>query len=526
VHRLARSIGPDVMEIPSPRHSIINRLGPRLFAPAAVAIIVFSAAFGTLPSASAANASTQPLSPSSVVANDVASSGFLIGPDVSGWQHTGGNIDWAAVAASGVSFTFVKATEGLNGGTIPYTNPNFARDFAGAGNNGLYRGAYHFARPALPLSTAVDQARHFVSVTGAMNNALDLPPVLDLEVTGDLAPTDLIAWTTTWLTAVQNLTGRQPMIYSGPSFWYSAMANTTALNTYPLWIARWNNNPDPLPLPGGWTAWSFWQYTSTGAIPGIVGNVDISRYCCSLARLAALSGSPSGRPHIYLRNSTTTGVANTDYVFSASAGGTLLMCDWNGDGTDTPGVFVNGTWYLTNSTTGGIPEIDFAFGDPGDIPVCGDWNGTGSDRPGVVRRGAALTWFLSNTLGSGFADRSFSYGDRFDAPLVGDWNGDGTDTPAVKRGAMWYLSNTSGVPRADQSFAYGNPSDIGVIGEWTRTGHDSVGVKRGAVWYLTNTLGAPFADITMTYGEPSDIPLTGRWRAGATSSVGISRPTL
>ncbi len=449
--------------------------------------------------------------------------GLFIGPDVSSWQHTGGTIDWNAVAAAGTTFAFVKATEGSDSGSPPYTNPFFAGDFAGAGTAGLYRGAYHMARPALPLTTAEDQARQFVAVAGTMHGALDLPPVLDLEHDGGLSPADLTSWASTYLSTVRQLTGRLPMIYTSPNFWANALGDTTSLNAYYLWIARWTTAPDPLPLPGGWTSWMFWQYTSTGAVPGIVGNVDISRFCCSLANLAQISGSPSGRPQLFLRNSLTSGVADTSYTYAAPAGGTVLMCDWNGDGVDTPGVFLNGIWYITNSQAGGLSQREFGYGNPGDVPVCGDWDGNGTDTPGVFRHGS---WYLTNTTGSPVADVAFGFGNPTDTPLVGDWNGDRRDTPAVKRGATWYLVDSLGRATADRAFGYGNPGDTGVVGEWNRSGRDGIGVRRDGTWYLSNTPGQPRADIVIGYGDPGDTPVTGRWTAGAGVTIGIVRPTF
>jgi len=360
-------------------------------------------------------------------------------------------------------------------------------------------------------------------VTGRLQGALDLPPVLDLEHDGGLTPTDLTTWASTWLSTVQQLTGRVPMIYASPGFWTSAMGNTTSLKAYPLWIARWTTALDPLPLPGGWTSWMFWQYTNAGALPGIVGNVDLSRFCCSIAKLAEISGSQLGRPRLYLRNTPSTGIADQTYTYGAPAGGTTLMCDWNGDGVDTPGVFLNGTWYITSATTGGLSEVDFGYGDPGDLAICGDWDGNGTDTPGIVRRGA---WYLVNTIGKPTADVSFGYGNASDTPLVGDWDGNGTDTPAVKRGTLWYLVNTAGKPTADLSFGYGNPGDVGVVGDWTGSGRDSVGIKRSASWFLVNTVGKPTADIVASYGNPGDVPVTGRWLGPGPTGIGIVRPTF
>src|SRR5690625_3029971 len=63
----------------------------------------------------------------------------LYGQDVSGWQ---GRVDWAAQAAAGSRFSYVKATEGRS-----YRSPDFDHQYIGAGEAGLVRGGYHFARP-------------------------------------------------------------------------------------------------------------------------------------------------------------------------------------------------------------------------------------------------------------------------------------------------------------------------------------------------------------------------------------------
>jgi len=84
-----------------------------------------------------------------------------------------------------------------------------------------------------------------------------------------------------------------------------------------------------------------------------------------------------------LRNSATTGVGDIVFVYGDPSD-TTLMGDWNGDGTDTPGVVRNGVWHLRNSNTTGFGEISLAYGDPGDTPVVGDWDGNGTDTPGGV----------------------------------------------------------------------------------------------------------------------------------------------
>ncbi len=274
----------------------------------------------------------------------------------------------------------------------------------------------------------------------------------------------------------------------------------------------------------GWgTRWNFWQYTDAGSIPGITGGVDVSRFNGTQVGLQTMAGSEVATtgPVLYLRNSISTGVANASYRFGTPPGGTTLMCDWDGNGTDTPGVFVNGLWWITNSTTGSFAQSVFGYGQVGDIPVCGDWDGNGTDTPGVVRGGV---WYLTNTLGSPFADVHFGYGNgNGDTPVVGDWDGNGTDTPGVVRGGMWYLTNSLGTGLADSSFGYGNPSDIPIVGDWNHNGRDTPGVVRAGIWYVVSTLADPYADASFAYGNPGDVPLTGRWAIGQPPSIAIAR---
>ncbi|WP_230205134.1 GH25 family lysozyme [Parafrankia elaeagni] len=207
------------------------------------------------------------------------------GIDIASWQHPGSApIDWNAVKGSGVSFAIVKATEGTN-----YTNPYFTGDRTAARQAGLTVGAYHYARPAAPISTAVDQARHFLAVTGLTRMAGHLAPVLDIETTGGLDPVALTAWTRAFLEEVESQTGRAPIIYTYRSFWTDHMADTRDFAHYPFWFAIYNNETTPGWLPGGWPGWAMWQYTSSGTVPGISGNVDMNVACCSPAELAGLA---------------------------------------------------------------------------------------------------------------------------------------------------------------------------------------------------------------------------------------------
>ncbi|MEI7593279.1 MAG: hypothetical protein WCK41_08690 [Actinomycetes bacterium] len=240
----------------------------------------------------------------------------------------------------------------------------------------------------------------------------------------------------------------------------------------------------------------------------------------SLCDLSTYRGACVAYTGVYLRNSQTGGVADVSYHFVVPSGGRTLMCDIDGNGSQTPTKVVNGIWYVTDSTSGGPATRIFAFGNGSDIPVCGDWNGDRIDTPGIVRAGR---WYLTNTLGSPTAELAFGYGDSADVPVVGDWNGDGTDTPGIVRRGTWYLANSIGKISADLVFGYGSPTDVAVIGDWNNDGIDTPGVKRGNIWYLVNSVTKGTADYSFAFGDVADKPITGRWVIGAGSTVGIVR---
>ncbi len=197
----------------------------------------------------------------------------LEGLDVSRWQ---GTINWPQVKAAGKQFVVMKATEGTD-----YVDPMFTTNRAGARAVGIPMTAYDFASPDASPNEAVLEADHLVAVAGFV--AGNLPPVLDLEQTGGLAPAALQVWVRAWLDEVTAKLGIRPMIYVSPSFWTTRMANNTsiALAGYKtLWIANWGVTSPTVPA-NNWSGngYTFWQYTDCGHVAGITtGCVDLDRY--------------------------------------------------------------------------------------------------------------------------------------------------------------------------------------------------------------------------------------------------------
>ncbi|MCW5851465.1 MAG: S8 family serine peptidase [Anaerolineae bacterium] len=212
----------------------------------------------------------------------------------------------------------------------------------------------------------------------------------------------------------------------------------------------------------------------------------------------------------FLRSSLTSGAA--DSVFSYGLPTDIpLLCDWDGDGLATVGVYRPSTsaFYLRNSNTTGYAQTSLLFGSPGDVPLCGDWNGDGIQTIGVFRPSTAAV-YLRNSNTSGLADASFAYGQPGDQALAGDWNGDGVDTIGVRRGTIWFLKNTNTNGPADLVFTYGLASDTALVGDWDNDGVVSPGVYRTGLWLLRYADSSGLADLNLNFGLAGDTPAA--WR--------------
>lgn len=206
-------------------------------------------------------------------------------------------------------------------------------------------------------------------------------------------------------------------------------------------------------------------------------------------------------------------------------GGLPVVGDWNGDGRSTPGRFVSGTWYLSNSPSG-TADIVVPFGRHGDMPLVGDWNGNGRDGLGIVRD---RTWHLKDRLTSGPADRSFIYGQttRGDLPIAGDWNGNGRDGVGIIRDGEWHLRQTPSGGAGQIVFTFGRITrgDRPLIGDWNADGRDRIGIVRDGEWHLRHSLSGGPGQRVFTYGRvlQGDQPVIGDWNRNGYDGVGIVR---
>lgn len=171
---------------------------------------------------------------------------------------------------SGILGVIHKATEGLQ-----FVDANYDGRRVLATSVGLFWGAYHFGVRGNPKG----QADHFLSVVN--------PGITDLLVL-DFEPnpregTMTLGEAETFVTRVQEKTGRFPVLYSGQAFLREKLGNRTdtILRNCSLWIARYSSQ---LPvLPPAFETFKLWQYTDGNAgpqphqVPGI-GRCDRDKF--------------------------------------------------------------------------------------------------------------------------------------------------------------------------------------------------------------------------------------------------------
>jgi lysozyme len=184
------------------------------------------------------------------------------GIDIARYQ---GDVDFAQARGAGIHFVYMKGTEGGD-----YIDPMFYQNWRKARASGMAYGAYHFMTWC---RTAAEQAAWFASMVP--NDPQALPPVLDLEwnnhssCKNKFSKEDVLEKVRVMLEAMERHTGKLPIIYTDINFHRDILAGEHFPNAF--WLRsvaaephqKYHNQP-----------WTFWQWTQTGTVRGIRGEVD------------------------------------------------------------------------------------------------------------------------------------------------------------------------------------------------------------------------------------------------------------
>jgi SpoIID/LytB domain protein len=218
-----------------------------------------------------------------------------------------------------------------------------------------------------------------------------------------------------------------------------------------------------------------------------------------------------------LRSSASAG-APTTVVRYGGPTDRAIACDWDGNGTDTLGVYSGGTWYLRNDLAPGAPHVTVSYGAGSYTPVCGDWDGNGTETIGVYTPEG--WWLLRNSNTPGSPEVAFQYGYQAATPVVGSWSGRDQTGIGVYDAGAWMLRDTPSPGQPQRAFSYGYAGASPVVGDWDGDRFDGVGVYDAGSWMLRETASPGQPVRWFGYGYAGPMPISGRW-APAADGIGI-----
>ena len=196
------------------------------------------------------------------------------GADVSHYQ---GEIDFDRLAGQGLSFVYIKATEGST-----HVDGRLRENLAAVSESPLRAGFYHFFSYDSPGET---QAENFIANVPALEG--QLPPAIDVEFYGDyfLAPAGrdgVVAELRTMVDALEAHYGVKPVLYCTQRAYRLYIRG--AFDDCGLWIRSVYSEPNVD------REWTFWQYTDRAKLEGYSGEepyIDLNTFAGSAEAFAA-----------------------------------------------------------------------------------------------------------------------------------------------------------------------------------------------------------------------------------------------
>lgn len=206
-------------------------------------------------------------------APQLSDSSIVNGIDVSKWQA---DIDWKKVKAAGVKFVFIRCGyTSLSQKFAMYEDEYFRQNIQGAYDAGIQVGVYFFSN-SKTVSEAKQEALKTLELIDDYSDMITLPVVYDFEAFSNayraygLPKAQVTKNMDAYAQIVQDA-GYTPMYYGSPSFLNSSF-DVAALSNYDCWLANYTTKTS---YTGDYT---YWQYSSTGQVNGIAGNVDCNFY--------------------------------------------------------------------------------------------------------------------------------------------------------------------------------------------------------------------------------------------------------
>lgn len=184
------------------------------------------------------------------------------GIDVSDWQ---GYINYNQVKNSGIEVVYIKSSQGNN-----IKDPYFEINYENAKANNLKVGFYHFLT-ATTVEEAEQQATFFSSVISGKQP--DCKLAMDFEQFNGIDKEQVNQIAMAFIQKVKELTKKQVIIYSD-LYNVENTFNSEIASQGELWIAYYGDYRNLENVNSNWNTFTGIQYTDSGNVSGINGNVD------------------------------------------------------------------------------------------------------------------------------------------------------------------------------------------------------------------------------------------------------------
>lgn len=185
------------------------------------------------------------------------------GIDVSAWQ---GSINWNKVKGDGVEVVILKAGGSDDGF---YTDSKFEENYKGAKAVGLKVGAYYFVgHDFVSAEDGVADADRFIEII--KGKKFDAPLYVDVEATSPSTKAGTTQATIEFCTRLEK-SGYMAGIYASEVSGFRDRLDDAKLKSFVHWVACYGSEKPDIPYVG-------WQYSSSGKISGIDGNVDMDEF--------------------------------------------------------------------------------------------------------------------------------------------------------------------------------------------------------------------------------------------------------
>lgn len=254
------------------------------------------------------------------------------GIDVSKWQ---GDIDWSSVKDDGMKFAIVRlGYRGSANGTL-VTDNYFEANIKGAKKAGLGVGIYFFTQ-AITTSEAEEEAEYVIEKLSSYNGYVSWPIYIDMETLSN-SRLDNAGLTSDQKTKICAAfckkieeAGYSAGVYSNGWYLNTQMDAESLAANYDIWLANYTTQTS---YSG---TYNMWQYSSTGSVSGISGNVDMN-----VAYVPTKPEKPSGLS----QTAGTTDSITLSWTSVTNADGYRVYC------YDTDGNEVASKKVTTNSYT-------------------------------------------------------------------------------------------------------------------------------------------------------------------------------